>query len=132
VVNTALQTHFSSTSTTTAWFVQTNLENLLSEMDWSLDPQYECQSEQDGSTLAWVPWCIWGADIEIYPLWFTKRDGSQRSLHDQAGTLIHEWFHKYGCKLDVGYSHEEGYGSNSTLRQLVNADSFGEFVSDVT
>jgi hypothetical protein len=130
-VHSALSKHFNSTSTTTAWFVQNNVENLLSEMDWSLDPQYQCNAEQDGSTLAWVPWCVWGADIQVYPLFFTKRDGTERSLDKQASTLVHEWFHKYGCKLDVGYAHEEGYREHSTLRQLLNSDSFGEFAYDV-
>ncbi len=131
-VHTALAKHFNSTSTFVAGLVATNIRNLKSEMDWSFDPQYECQSEQDDSVLAWVPWCIPGADIEVYPLWFTKRDGTQRDLHSQASTFIHEWFHKYGCKLDVGYSHEDDYGEHSTFRQLLNADSFGEFIHDVT
>lgn len=131
-VHTALSKHFNSTSTFVAGLVATNIENLKSEMDWSFDPQYECQAEQDDSVLAWVPWCVPGADIEVYPLWFTKRDGTQRSLHSQASTLIHEWFHKYGCKLDVGYSHEDDYGEHSTFRQLLNADSFGEYIEDIT
>jgi hypothetical protein len=114
-----------------AWVVQNNFEALKSEMDWSFDPQYECQAEQDGTTLAWVPWCVPGADIQVYPRFFNKKDGSARALNDQAGTLLHEWFHKYRCKLDVGYAHEEGYESHSTLRQLANADSFAEFAQEI-
>jgi len=124
-VKTALQKHFNSTSGFVASIVKTNLRNLRAEMDRSFDPQYECQSEDSGSTLAWVPWCVPLADIEVYPRFFTK------GLDKQAGTLVHEWFHKYLCKLDVGYEHEEGYEEHSTIRHLLNADSFGEFVYDV-
>lgn len=124
-VHTALRRHFNSTSTFVAGIVATNIRNLKREMRWSFDPQYECQAEDDGNVLAWVPWCIPLADIEVYPLWFAA------SADERAGTLVHEWFHKYGCKLDVGYDHEEGYEGHSTLRHLLNADSFGEFVYDV-
>lgn len=124
-VKTALQKHFNSSSNFVAGIVKTNLVNLRSEMGWSLDPQYECQAADSGTTLAWVPWCVPLADIAVYPRFFTK------SLDKQASTLVHEWFHKYLCKLDVGYEHEEGYEDQSTIRHLTNADSFGELVYDV-
>lgn len=130
-VHDALSRHFNSTSWIVANLVANNIVSLQAEMATSFDPQYECQDEDDDSVLAWVPWCVPLADIEIYPLWFTKRDGSQRPLDAQASTLVHEWFHKYACKFDVGYDHEEGYSEQSTARHLLNADSFGEFVEDV-
>jgi hypothetical protein len=124
-VKTALQKHFNSSSMFVARIVKTNLVNLRGEMGRSFDPQYECQGADSGTTLAWVPWCVPLADIEVYPRFFTK------SLDKRASTLVHEWFHKYLCKLDVGYEHEDGYEDQSTLRHLTNADSFGELVYDV-
>jgi HPt (histidine-containing phosphotransfer) domain-containing protein len=130
-VHDALQRHFNSTSTTIAWLVMDNIRGLRAEMAASFDPQYECQSEQDGSVLAWVPWCVPLADIEVYPRFFHKKDGTERSLDKQASTLIHEWFHKYACKLDVGYEHEEGYEEHGTFRHFLNADSFAGLIYDV-
>ena len=124
-VKAALLKHFNSSSTFVARIVRGNLRRLLHEMAWSFDPQYECQAEDSGTTLAWVPWCVPLADIEVYPRFFTK------DVDKRADTLVHEWTHKYLCKLDVGYEHEEGYEDQSTIRHLANADSFGEFVFDV-
>jgi hypothetical protein len=125
-VRTGLQHHFNSTSTWVAWVVKDNIRSLRGIMALRPDPQYECQAEASGSTHAWVPWCVPFADIEVYPAWFGG------GVDERASTLIHEWFHKYLCKLDVGYDWEEGYADQSTLRHLTNADSYGEFIDEVT
>jgi len=62
---------------------------------------------------------------QIYPLFFDE------TLNSQAGTLVREWFHKYGCKLDIHYDHEKEYEDDPTFAQILNADSFGELVEDI-
>lgn len=46
-------------------------------------------------------------------------------------TLIHEWVHKYGCNLELGYSHEADYSDQWTITVLLNADPFAVSVQDV-
>jgi hypothetical protein len=60
-----------------------------------------------------------------------ERRGSPHGREPRRAGRGHEWFHKYGYKLNVGYAHEEGYSEHSTIRQLANSDSFGELAYDV-
>jgi hypothetical protein len=50
---------------------------------------------------------------------------------DRSTGLIHEWIHKYGCNFDWGYEFQEEYAQNSTIEQLLNAESFAHFIRDV-
>lgn len=49
---------------------------------------------------------------------------------EQEKTLIHEWFHQYGCKGDVAYEDDAEFAGLATRQSLFNADSFAEFVGD--
>jgi hypothetical protein len=121
-VRRALKRHFHSPSTFVARVVARNLRRVRAS---ATSPQYECQSVQVGRRLAWAMWCVPFSDIEIYPSWFAE------SVDRRAMTLIHEWFHRYACKFDLGYEWEEGYGRHGALRSLLNADTFAHFVYDV-
>ncbi len=46
---------------------------------------------------------------DTQPLWYASRAGASKTMDERASTLIHEWMHRYACKLDVGYEWEEGY-----------------------
>ena len=52
-------------------------------------------------------------------------------MDERASTLIHEWMHRYACKLDVGYEWEKGYADALTIRQLANSDPYGMLCFDV-
>jgi hypothetical protein len=78
-----------------------------------------------GSALATTFWCVPGVDIRLCPSYFGQ------TPTERSTTLIHEWVHKYGCNFDLGYEHETGYSGNGTLTQLLNADSFSNFIRDV-
>jgi hypothetical protein len=121
-VRRALKRHFHSPSTFVARVVARNLRRVRAS---ATSPQYECQSVQVGRRLAWAMWCVPFSDIEIYPSWFAE------SVDRRAMTLIHEWFHRYACKFDLGYEWEEGYGRHGAPRSLLNADTFAHFVYDV-
>lgn len=122
-VRRAMRRHFHSTSTAMAWWLAGNLRFLASA---SSSPQYECQSQQDGSQRAWSAWCVPFTDILLYPIWFADTD-----IDARARTMIHEWVHRYGCNFDLGYEWEEGYEEHGTVRALLNADSWAHFVFDV-
>jgi len=130
-VRTALSRHFNgATSNAFATWININLRALRMAMD----DDYECFTggflesawSCGPNVLATAFWCVPGFDIRICPLYF------QQTPEERATTLIHEWVHKFGCNFDLGYEHEtDAYGSNSTLTQLVNADSFAHYVKDV-
>lgn len=122
-VKTAMNRHFHGTSTTLAWWLRQNLIDLKSNSD---SPQYECESEPNGSAYAQSLWCLPFTDIELYPSWFALPHTSRR-----ARTLIHEWVHRYGCNFDLGYEHSDDYPNHSTVRALLNADSWAHFVYDI-
>ena len=128
-VQTALSTHFGgSDSRAFGYWVMTNLIYLRS-VAWMAG--YQCETTGKSfwactapSTLATTFWCVPGVDVRICPGYFTS------STTDRVSTLIHEWVHKYGCNFDLGYEHESGYSGNGTVTQLLNADSFANFVRD--
>jgi len=122
-VRAALNRHFHSTHRTIASIVASNLIKVKAN---ATSPQYECESVQIGRRRGWAMWCVPFSDIELYPLWFSDRNVDRR-----ARTMIHEWFHRYACKFDLGYKGTPGYPSHGTLRSLLNADTFAYFVYDV-
>lgn len=127
-VHDALDRHFGATSSAFAGWIRLNLGivRLLAPM-----AGYNCEDAESSGmcerpTLAWVAWCVPLMNVRVCaPQYFARSDNGR------ATTLIHEWVHKYGCNFDLGYEHEEGYGDSSTARQLINADPWAEFVSDV-
>jgi hypothetical protein len=76
--------------------------------------------------LATTFWCVPGVDIRLCPSYF------RQSPKERSTTLIHEWVHKYGCNFDLGYEHESDYPQNWTVTQLLSADSFSNFIRDVS
>lgn len=130
-VHDALDTHFNgSTSNAFATWINANLR-ILWGLTWMAG--YECFTggilERGwacrGSDLATTFWCVPGVAIRLCPRYFKKSDA------ERSSTMIHEWVHKYGCNFDLGYEHESDYGDNSTLTQLINADSFQNLIRDV-
>ncbi|WGH74151.1 DUF4157 domain-containing protein [Tenacibaculum tangerinum] len=128
-VKTALSTHFGGVSNVgfAAW-IKTNLI-YLRVVAWMAG--YQCETTGNSSwactsssTLATTFWCVPFVDVRLCPGYFSS------SQSDRVTTLIHEWVHKYGCNFDLGYEHESHYSGNGTLRQLLNADSFANFVRD--
>lgn len=130
-VKKALAKHFHGavSSTFGAW-INLNLKLLLGAMDDSyecfsggpVESTWACKSPNE---LATTFWCVPGVDIRLCPPYFNRSD------IERSTTLIHEWVHKFGCNFDLGYEFESDYGSNWTLTQLLNADSFSNFVRDV-
>lgn len=47
------------------------------------------------------------------------------------GTLIYEWSHLYFVTGDFAYDWEQEYNELNTLQQLLNVDSYSEFVKDL-
>ena len=122
-VVTALRNRFAGTSRSLAGLVAINMMMVYRNSD---DPTYECEKPQDGSTLGWSMWCVPFTDIELYPLWFGLSSDDER-----AETIIHEWMHRYGCLLDLGY-HEGGTsGGHGTIRSLNNADAYSNLCFDL-
>jgi hypothetical protein len=123
-VRAALQRHFHTTSVGVARLVADHLTHLLYMCD---HVQYECHAEEyNGTTLAWSAWCVPFTDVLIYKRFFDKTDA-----RIQANTLIHEWGHKYLCLLDLGYDHEEEYGTSGTTRALANADPYCNLATEL-
>jgi Domain of unknown function (DUF4157) len=130
-VHTALATHFNgSTSNAFATWININLRLLL----FAMSPDYECFTGgilesrwacPRSTTRATAFWCVPGFNIRLCPAYFNDSD------IERSTTLIHEWVHKFGCNFDLNYEHESGYGSNSTVTQLMNADPFANLVRDV-
>lgn len=127
----ALSTHFNgSTSNAFATWINVNLRFLWG-VTWLAG--YECYTGGilertwacGPNDLATTFWCVPGVDIRLCPSYFGQSD------IERSTTLIHEWVHKYGCNFDLGYEGEPGYSQNSTLSQLLNADSFSSFIRDV-
>lgn len=126
----ALNTHFhGSTSNAFATWINLNLR-ILWGLTWMAG--YQCETTGGSSwactssnTLATTFWCVPLVDIRLCPGYFTSPSV------ERATTLIHEWVHKYGCNFDLGYEHESDYSSNYTVTQLLNADSFANFIRDV-
>jgi len=51
---------------------------------------------------------------------------------ERSATLIHEWMHLYYIAGDWAYDHEHpDYERLTTLQQLLNANSFAEFVKQI-
>jgi len=131
-VHDALSKHFNgSTSNAFATWINTNLRYLSAASNLAryecftggiLESTWACTSP---SVLATTFWCVPEFNIRLCPTYFGQSD------IERSTTLIHEWVHKYGCNLDLGYEHEKDYGSNSTITQLGNADSFANLVRDV-
>jgi hypothetical protein len=120
-VRSGLLTHLKSTSTFIAWAVGNHLRNAR---DGAEDATYECNAA--GTARGWSMFCVPFTDIELHPAWFADTD-----IDARARTMIHEWLHRYDCRLDVGYEHSEGYAEQGTLRSLANADSMAHFVISV-
>ncbi|MXV50641.1 DUF4157 domain-containing protein [Pedobacter sp. HMF7647] len=130
-VRDALSKHFNgATSNAFATWVNMNLR-ILWGLTWMagyecytggiMERQWACQ----GRDLATTFWCVPTVAIRLCPSYFGESD-TERST-----TMIHEWVHKYGCNFDLGYEHEDDYGNNSTVTQLLNADSFSNLIRDV-
>lgn len=120
-VHSGLATHLKSTSTFVAWAVGNHLRNAR---DGAVDASYECNPA--GTARGWSMWCVPFTSIELHPAWFADSD-----IDARARTMIHEWLHRYDCRLDVGYEHSEGYSEQGTIRSLLNADSMAHFVISV-
>lgn len=127
----ALSKHFNgSTSNAFATWINVNLRFL-----WAVTSMagYECYTGGllervwacGSHDLATTFWCVPDVNIRLCPLYFSQ------SPTERSTTLIHEWVHKYGCNFDLGYEHEPDYSHNSTVSQLLNADSFSNFIRDV-
>jgi len=129
----ALNKHFhGATSKTFAAWINLNLRFLLLASRMAgyvcytggfFEKRWACGSQR---TLASTFWCVPGVDIRLCPSYFRLK-----SPRDRSTTMIHEWVHKYGCNFDLGYNFEPKYRRNSTITQLINADSFASFVRDV-
>jgi len=129
-VGTAMNRHFGTTLPPFAAVLSmaaTGLAALTQALSLSTDyvcvstGSYPCSS----NTLAWVPWCVPGMPIVLCdPNYF-----SQTEL-ERSTTLIHEWTHKFWCRLDIGYEHEPGYPQN-LFTASVNADNFANLVRDI-
>ncbi len=95
----------------------------------SLSTAYVCRSTGSypctGGTIAWAAWCLPGTPIVLCDPNYFSQSGTERST-----TLIHEWTHKFWCRLDIGYEHESGYPQN-LFTASVNADNFANLVRDV-
>ena len=87
---------------------------------------FERQWACTGSEYATSFWCVPGVNIRLCPLVYFGMSSVGRSTG-----LIHEWIHKYGCNLDLGYDPGAEYAGNSTIEQLLNAESFAHFIRDV-
>jgi hypothetical protein len=130
-VHDALAKHFhGATSNAFATWINVNLR-LLNAVTWMAGYQcytggiFERRWACKGSALATTMWCVPDVDIRLCPSYFGQ-DDTERST-----TMIHEWVHKYGCNFDLGYEGGKEYGENTTLEQLLNADSFSSFIRDV-
>jgi len=130
-VHNALARHFDgATGSAFAGWINVNLGYLWG-VTWSAG--YECytgglferQWACGPDTLATTFWCVPNIDIRLCPSYFSQ------TATGRSTTLIHEWVHKFGCNFDLGYEHEAGYSKNRTITQLLNADSFANFVRDV-
>jgi hypothetical protein len=128
-VKTALDKHFKASGTVIAGQVRRQLSSIkfmassLASYDCEDTSSWWCKSP---GTLAETFWCVPGLDIRVcQPLYFALPD------MDRSATLIHEWFHKYGCNFDLGYQHEPGYQKQGTIAALANADPFAQLVRDV-
>jgi hypothetical protein len=87
---------------------------------------YVCKAEANGSTEAMAIWCVPFTDIRVYPLFY-----SNPSVNYRGSTLLHEWMHRYHCDLDLGYSWESDYGSNSSTAQFWNADAYATLAYEI-
>jgi hypothetical protein len=131
-VHDALAKHFGgATSKAFAKWIKLNLK-YLSAVSWMAG--YECFTGgiferrwacKTKSARATTLWCVPDVAIRLCPPYFDD-DATDRST-----TMIHEWVHKYGCNFDLGYEGGKEYGENTTLKQLLNADSFSSFIRDV-
>ncbi|HVT16398.1 MAG TPA: DUF4157 domain-containing protein [Thermoanaerobaculia bacterium] len=127
-VKSALQTHFKANGKAFAGWVNFNLGFLrlmapLASYDCEDASSWWCNSP---STLAKTFWCIPGIDIRVCQPQYFAKPALRRSR-----TLIHEWVHKYGCNLDLGYGSDPDYPKQWTITALLNADPFARFVADV-
>lgn len=89
-------------------------------------PAYYYSRIQIDNRLGFSKWCLPFTKIKLYPLWF-----SQTNKRIRAKTIIHEWMHRYLALLDLGYSWEDDYNKKSTLKSILNADSWASFIYDI-
>ena len=120
-VKKALKRRFDTTS---KWFAFWAAGRFLQILIQTGSPQYECEEETEGR--GWAVWCLPGSDIELRKDWF-----ADSSIKERAKTMIHEWFHRYGCHLDLGYHSEKAGAGHGTARSIANADSWARFATDV-
>jgi len=129
-VRTALNRHFGTTLPNFAGVLSLAALALAAQTQaMSLATAYICRSHGSypctGGTIAWAAWCLPGMPIILCDPNYFSQSGTERST-----TLIHEWTHKFWCRLDIGYEHEAGYPQN-LFTASVNADNFANLVRDV-
>ncbi|HEY0381139.1 MAG TPA: DUF4157 domain-containing protein [Candidatus Elarobacter sp.] len=126
-VKTALEEHFKRSNSGVAGWVHFSLGYLRMMADFT---RYDCEDNKSwwcgSDTLAKTFWCVPGIAIRVCQPQYFEQSGAERST-----TLIHEWAHKYGCKLDLGYRGDENYPDQRTSIALINADPFAQLVKDV-
>jgi hypothetical protein len=129
-VRTAMSRHFGATLPPLAGILaaaEVSMAGLTQAL--SLATAYVCRSTgswpcSSPSTLAWVAWCLPGPIVLCDPSYFSG------TPTERSTTLIHEWAHKFWCRLDIGYEHEPGYPRNLFTASL-NADNFAKLVRDL-
>lgn len=105
----------------------TELANgLAKKLPWlaeqASDTQYECNPS--GKARAWSMFCVPFTDIELHPAWFADKEIAAR-----ARTMLHEWLHRYACKFDLAYHHQQDeFAKLSKAQAKTNADSIAWFV----
>lgn len=119
----ALSSNFHDASEETARDVAKALAGVIALVP---DTGYVCKAEANGSTEAMALWCVPYTDIRVYPLFY-----SNTSVNYRGSTLLHEWMHRYHCDLDLGYSWESDYKSNSHRRQSWNADAYSTLAYEI-
>ncbi|NOT37027.1 MAG: hypothetical protein HOP11_06585 [Saprospiraceae bacterium] len=94
----------------------------------SADCNYINQPEGQGNCVTLTnAWTFPLFDVRVCdPNYWNIQEPEERSR-----ILIHEWFHKYYISQDWEYNHSDKYKDLSTLKQLINADSFATLVYDI-
>jgi hypothetical protein len=122
-VRDALNRNFRDTSVGAAHAVARALGLVIGRVSGT---SYVCKAEANGSTEAMAIWCVPFTDIRVYPLFYNNP-----SVNYRGSTLLHEWMHRYHCDLDLGYSWEHDYGSNSSTTQFWNADAYATLAYEI-
>lgn len=122
----ALEKHFKASSPQLAGLLAWHLDRLQAMAPWA---GYLCcgRSSWRCSTgaSAFALWCLPFFWIRLCPSYFEGRDVWR------PGVLVHEWAHKYLCRLDLGYAESAGYSGHSPLRSFLNADAWSGLVVDL-